>query len=258
MNDLLNDIIGYIILFGIIGSYIPQYIKIVRKKSSNGISDKFLFIGYIGSIASFNNAFIFYFPEWKECHGFWDCDTRTLGFSQLLFQCICFFIFYLLFMLYFSDIELSICEPCGPCCSKKLVAWILFLISNLFLISLSITTFELTLHDLINIRTLNLYADILSGIVIGAALIQYLPQIYKTYSEKFPGSLSLITLGIQCPGSFAWTIFLAIQDGSNISTWLPYLVTATLQLILLILATFYYHKNKESRIKYEKLIATFN
>jgi cystinosin len=234
MNPLANEIIGYIILVGIILSYIPQYVKIVRNKSSLGISELYLVIGYLSSTTSWNNGFIFYYPIWESCKGFYQCNDETLGFIQLVVQWLSMLVFYILY-LKFHDSKI---EP---------LSWFLFIGSQVVLVGVFATTYILSAKYLesssgeINLRPVvaDRFADVLAVFTVVATCIQYLPQIYKTFRLKSPENLSLITLSIQCPGTFAWAIYLALQKGEDVSTWIPYVVAATSQLVLLIMGTIF-------------------
>lgn len=75
--------------------------------------------------------------------------------------------------------------------------------------------------------------------ILAAALsaVQYLPQIYTTFSLQRVGSLSIPMMCIQTPGSYVWAGSLAARYGvDGWSTWGVYLVTGTLQGCLLVMA----------------------
>ncbi|KAI5288207.1 hypothetical protein KEM55_009142, partial [Ascosphaera atra] len=72
------------------------------------------------------------------------------------------------------------------------------------------------------------------------ASIQYFPQIYMTFQLRRVGSLSIPMMCIQTPGSFLWAGSLAARVGwEGWSTWGVYIVTATLQGTLLIMAIYF-------------------
>ena len=252
MEIIINQIIGYVILIVVFFTYLPQYVKIIKNKSSSGISEFFLTIGYIGSICSWNNAFVFYYKEWEQCQGFFNCGNSILGFNQVFIQWLCFLIFFTLYLIY-KD------KPRGA----KIIA--IYITSNILVIPIFITTY-LFAKGIVNIRAAEIaqdYADVLSILSIIACCLQYIPQIWKTFKQKSPGNFSLIMLLLQSPGTYIWATYLALQKGSNITTWLPLIITATWQLILLIMG-FYYTKmqkkympldDEENLIK-ERLINT--
>jgi uncharacterized protein with PQ loop repeat len=67
----------------------------------------------------------------------------------------------------------------------------------------------------------------ISGTIL--AILQYAPQIYKTYHAGLVGALSLGTMAIQVPGSVLFVISIAIRPGTNWTSWIPYAVTGAMQ-----------------------------
>ena len=67
----------------------------------------------------------------------------------------------------------------------------------------------------------------ISGTIL--AILQYAPQIYKTYRAGLVGALSLGTMAIQVPGSVLFVISIAIRPGTNWTSWIPYAVTGAMQ-----------------------------
>lgn len=83
---------------------------------------------------------------------------------------------------------------------------------------------------------LGTWANILGIMATVLAAIQYLPQIWTTYSLGHVGSLSIPMMLIQTPGSFVWAGSLAARLGiEGWSTWGVYLVTGCLQGCLLVM-----------------------
>ena len=72
------------------------------------------------------------------------------------------------------------------------------------------------------------------------ASIQYLPQIYTTWSLGRAASLSIPMMCLQTPGGYLWAGSQAVRLGwAGWSVWGILLVTATMQGILLIMAIFF-------------------
>jgi len=63
------------------------------------------------------------------------------------------------------------------------------------------------------------------------------------------GALSIPTMLIQCPGSFIFVYSLAIQPGTNPTSWLSYFVTGTLQGILLSMCIVFHYREIHGRIQ---------
>lgn len=84
------------------------------------------------------------------------------------------------------------------------------------------------------------WANVLGVMAAVLAAIQYFPQIYTTYMLKHVGSLSIPMMCIQTPGGFLFAGSLASRLGvSGWSTWGVYLVSGTLQGVLLAMAVYY-------------------
>lgn len=66
------------------------------------------------------------------------------------------------------------------------------------------------------------------------AVLQYAPQIAKTYNAKLVGALSLGTMAIQVPGSILFCASIIAGEGTDWTSWLPYAVTGAMQASLLV------------------------
>lgn len=72
------------------------------------------------------------------------------------------------------------------------------------------------------------------------AAIQYVPQIWMTYHLKHVGSLSIPMMCIQTPGGFLFAASLAARLGwAGWSTWVIYLITASMQGSVLAMGIYY-------------------
>lgn len=78
---------------------------------------------------------------------------------------------------------------------------------------------------------------------------QYLPQILHTYHAKTVGAVSIPTMLIQVPGSYLMVYTLAVRPGVNASTWVSFLVSGTLQLVLCVLCVYYHRKGGYRRLE---------
>lgn len=89
-------------------------------------------------------------------------------------------------------------------------------------------------------QKLNIWAPALGLMAAILAAIQYFPQIWTTYHLKHVGSLSIPMMCIQTPGGFlfAGSLFARLGWGGW-SSWGIFLLTATMQGILLALAIYY-------------------
>ena len=65
--------------------------------------------------------------------------------------------------------------------------------------------------------------------------MQYVPQVLHTIVRRDFGSLSLPALLMQSPGSFLFAYSLSLQDGTNWTSWISFLVCGSLQAVLILL-----------------------
>jgi len=79
------------------------------------------------------------------------------------------------------------------------------------------------------------------------ASLQYIPQLYTTWSLKHVGSLSIPMMCIQTPGSFVWAVSLASREGTKWSSWITYVVTGVLQGALLAMCIIWELKDRKER-----------
>lgn len=87
---------------------------------------------------------------------------------------------------------------------------------------------------------LDIWAPILGMMGAALAAVQYIPQIWTTYHLKHVGSLSIPMMCIQTPGGFLFAASLMARLGwGGWSSWGIFLLTATMQGILLALAIYY-------------------
>jgi hypothetical protein len=87
---------------------------------------------------------------------------------------------------------------------------------------------------------LSIWANVLGVMAALLAGVQYIPQIWTTYHIKHVGSLSIPMMCIQTPGGFVFAASLFARLGwAGWSSWGIFLLTATMQGILLYLAIYY-------------------
>ena len=87
---------------------------------------------------------------------------------------------------------------------------------------------------------LGTWANILGVMAAVLAGVQYFPQIWTTYHLKHVGSLSIPMMCMQTPGGFVFAASLFARLGwAGWSSWGIFVLTASMQGILLYLAIYY-------------------
>ncbi|RDW69602.1 PQ loop repeat protein [Coleophoma cylindrospora] len=230
----LNLALSIFILLGILISYLPQHYRIIARGTSEGISPYFILLGTTSGTCGFANILVL--PASRadvaccKTVSTFECAAGLLGIAQVGVQWTCFTVILLLFLVFF---------PRGPDLPQNTGAkqhtWrtavtvaIICLVHGLLVIWVSIALM------ITRPTYLGTWANVLGIMATVLAAIQYLPQIWTTWSLGHVGSLSIPMMLIQTPGSFVWAGSLAARLGvEGWSTWGVYLVTGCLQGCLL-------------------------
>ncbi|KAL7421380.1 hypothetical protein Q5752_004265 [Cryptotrichosporon argae] len=246
----------------------PAHIRIISAKSSEGFSPWYLLLGATSSASGLLNLLIVQWPILQCCRvvSSGRCFASLLGFIQVALQWSLFTIILVLYLIYFpahlkyervlplpstshygadeSNAPVRAGASAAPAAAKiattpewrlaVALAWVVALhLGLLLLLELALL---LTLptqtppHPLL--RYLATFLG-LSGTAL--AVLQYAPQIAKTYRARLVGALSLGTMAIQVPGSVAFVVSLLVREGTNWTSWLPYAVTGAMQGVLLVI-----------------------
>lgn len=256
--DIFLFIFGLIFIFLIFVTYSFQYLKIIKNKNVKSISHKSILIGNISNICILINTLIFYFPIIKECSyiEYINCINSSIGLYQMISQFICYILLYYLFALYYKTNEnnanynLINYNSINDDYNKKNsnISMLSFAISMLLnIIILIITILLLSLNNWENyenilIITYGRTMGILGTIFI---IIQFLPQIYKLYINKCQGSLSKITSFLLAIGNIIPFFYIIISSTSDVTTYLPYIISFILQSIIFCQIVYYEKKTKK-------------
>ncbi|KAI8928354.1 hypothetical protein BC831DRAFT_119104 [Entophlyctis helioformis] len=248
-HSALKLVLGGFITLGLMVSYLPQFSKIISAKSSAGLSVWFLLLGSIGCASTIGNVLLLQMDsvvccatEWPA----WYCFEDTLGMTQVSTQFICFSLIVSLFFVYYpkdSSILLPLdsgdLEPIDIVRETAkwrrvqgigaiMVTYTLFVLASVLLI--------LQIQDKAAfVQAKVWWAGVLGVVAACTGIVQFMPQIVHTWFTKSAGALSVPMLAMQCPGSFVFAASLAMQPGTNWTSWISFLVGGTLQGLLLVL-----------------------
>jgi uncharacterized protein with PQ loop repeat len=227
---------GALLAVGIFASYIPQHIKVIRRRSSEGLSPGFLLLGSLSAFSAFVNIFIVTIPARQCCRSVlttFQCSSSMVGFFQILLQAVGYIMIFLLCVFATKN---SIREPSIN--HEKLLVNYRILVAYVVLNTVLVISLLLSGNNA-NMDFLYFFAD-LSGVLSTIfAIIQYLPQLWTTFSIKHAGSLSIPMMCLQTPGGYVWSYSLYSQPNSVWSSWLPYFAAANLQLLLLSMCLYF-------------------
>ena len=247
-------------------SYLPQHYRIVRRRSSLGLSPYFVLLGTISATCQLANILVL--PRsradaacCKEISRF-ACVADLLGIAQIGVQWACFTVMFgsllsfattanlsislVLFFIYFPRSKSSILSPAkdseAPSPRAALAVTIACIVHGIITSGLSV--YLILAHP----EVLQAWANFLGIVSAVLALIQYLPQIYTTFKLKKVASLSIPMMCIQTPGGFLWAGSLAARLGpEGWSTWGVYVVTGCFQGTLLIMGLYFKLKDRRRR-----------
>ncbi|KAF2273516.1 PQ loop repeat protein-like protein [Westerdykella ornata] len=246
--DVFQFSVSVFIVFGILVSYLPQHWKIIHRRSSAGLSPLFVLLGTISGTASIAN--ILTLPESTRdmgcCKqiGAFPCAAALLGIVQIGVQWTCFFFIMLLFLIFFprNAQETAEDEVGLPTWKEAILVLSLSLLFFLFAFFGSVI-FAYGLPE--HIRGWANFLGVTGSILAG---IQYVPQIITTWQRQTIGSLSVLMMCIQTPGSFVFAASLAARLGpGGWSSWSLFILTGCLQGCLLAMCLWFMWRDRGSK-----------
>ncbi|KAH8102299.1 hypothetical protein BXZ70DRAFT_1017211 [Cristinia sonorae] len=273
-RDSATTALTIFICIGMVISYLPQHIRIILAKSSEGFSPWFLLLGSTSSASAMFNIIVMQWGVLKCCRvvSAGTCIESTLGIFQLFLQWFLFTLILVLYMMYYpphlryvSAISLGDNET-GDTSTKPKTAvksdnWKLSIILSwvvaLFILFTGFITFFLLGTNRVESPDTSLpdrgaqiaiWATFLGVLSALLAAMQYAPQIVHTYKLKLVGALSIKMMLIQSPGALLMVLSIALRPGTNWTTWLPYAVAGGMQSILLVMCLFWQRRQHKLQI----------
>ncbi|GEQ67057.1 hypothetical protein JCM33374_g720 [Metschnikowia sp. JCM 33374] len=228
-----NFVLSLLITAGIFVSYLPQYFRIFKKKTSEGLSVNFLLLGSCSSIFTFTNIILISARARYCCRTgaltFFNCINSQLNLIQIGLQCTCAIMILVLVIICTKD---SIKQD------KEEFSRILK-VSHFVVLHAGLSVIQIIIAFLTN-RSILLSVAQFNGLMSTIlTVVKYVPQILTTFHLKHPGTLSIGMMCIQTPGGFLFTATLFFTKGSHWSSWMSYFVAALLQGTLLALCIYY-------------------
>ena len=241
-------VVGVGITLGTVISVIPQLWNFVKNRSSYGLNS---FTVATTSIGQYVNVL-----NYVCLHGADFIGMISHPCTVFLPRLLSFINIFMLWYMYIGNTFLNFIffdkQPRQRRTKKDIK--LDYKVNLSFSLGLNVTNFVLTALYIIfglfygfESESLRRYGHILGTTGGVIAFAQYAPQMYTTCKLQDPGSLSLVLLAIQAPGGTINTLFLAIGNKDNWTTWLPLFVGATQQFILLFICIFFVCRNKKKR-----------
>ncbi|KAJ9067511.1 hypothetical protein DSO57_1038408 [Entomophthora muscae] len=231
--------VSLFILFGMFASYLPQHAEIILTKTSA-----------VSALCNVINIIITQKSAMGCCFslGFGLCIESLLGVFQITVQ-------WILFLLVNNAVLPRRLSPPfshspAPLSEEWLVSLRVFkAVCIHFFISALVTLLLMGSRQSEHVAML--WAGFNGVFSMALAMVQYVPQIIETWSRKSCGALSIPMMLMQTPGAFLFAYSLASREGTNWTTWITYLVTGSLQGILLFMSiSFHYQSNQTNGSSY--------
>jgi uncharacterized protein with PQ loop repeat len=219
-------VLGVFLCIGITASYIPQYISLLKNRSSRGISEMSLFILNISAACLTGNAFILNF--WKfDCYNncsFWQCSGNLLSFYQILCSWLC------VLPIYFIYVHFKIKDS-----TRHILISAGYLITYILVVVLVVMVGLIYRHqDPIKTEFFLISANFFGVLAAITSCIVWVPQLIQLYKTKDQGSLSLTMFIMQIPGNVL-IIGLQLLYNQEWSTWAAYVVQLIEQSLIVVL-----------------------
>ena len=233
--SLTSVIVGIIIIFGIFLTYIPQYYKIIKDKSSKGISSNYILLYNITNFTNFYGTLLINFYLVNCCISVSNkkCFNLIIPIFQMFTPWAAVFILYIIFLIYDEKSNYYGFK------SYPIISFLLFVIFFIFILGFIGMGFLLEFPKYQ--ENIKIFGDFLNIISTITCIFCLLPQIYQIYKQKNIGNLSLLSILMQAPGSLLVFIYQFNILKAPFSIGMPYLFSFIFQTILLIEG--YYYNN---------------
>eukprot|EP00026_Physarum_polycephalum_P011719 Phypoly_transcript_11960.p1 GENE.Phypoly_transcript_11960~~Phypoly_transcript_11960.p1 ORF type:complete len:321 (+),score=45.38 Phypoly_transcript_11960:112-1074(+) len=263
-DEVSTQIVGWLLTLGTVISFIPQMYALIVNKSLDGLSALTWALNYLSNMCTMVNAVMLNWTEIQCCQELpvLKCIENIVPLVQLGSPTVCTLIVFGLTTIYsdkLTDKELVVQAELKANMKRSFADFIEFIFGSYsFVRSLFVASILLTLAcagagaalmvfaGIFHYATI-LYADIIGIFAVVFLMIMYIPQLYTTFKAKHTGSLSVVTLLIQAPGSLVVVYFDAIESHLSWTTWVPFLVSAIQQFILIFMCFYYYLRNRKSK-----------
>lgn len=225
----LGESVAFVLILGSILSYVPQYYKIIKHRNVEGISHWTLGLNNMTNFGSFFGAFILDYYLFKCCHLYGHCFEYVTPFIQLLFVWLCPLVNYIIFIVYFRGFDRKErFEVYGFFAFYVVIFLVCFTLTSIVLL---FNWYQWKKHAIFFGDSLNIFSVLLTSFV-------WIPQMITTFKTNNVGSLSLISLAIQAPGSLTIFIYQVIINKASWFIGIPYLATSVCQSIVLAIGYF--------------------
>jgi len=238
--SVINIVVALFLIVGTMMSYIPQYLAIIRAKSSEGISFMMLAIAVESGFLTAINSGILKWENVVCCLDLssMECLKNNLATEQLMGALVCSLVLYALVIVYYRT-EPTPFQSRDARVKMKVLSMAIFAIVIVSSIILSIICGILYYDIKLRGTILSTIAKALGTTSSILMILQWAPQIFTTYRARDPGNLSVLMLLLQMPGALLVMFFQAVLNSADITTWAPYAFLFLEQLILVVMCSIF-------------------
>ncbi|KAJ1733235.1 hypothetical protein LPJ61_001664 [Coemansia biformis] len=274
-----NTLLTALLCMGTFLSYLPQHLKILGRRSSDGISPYFILLGAAGAGSNITNIILLQFIALQCCtvQTLGVCLASLLGIAQVCIQGGMFYITFVLYMVFFPEQSKYECvgsEPAGEgdgdgetesearlllppgggggggvrraTLEWTTALWVAAAVATHASICILMSTLLVMAVGPYAAPT-RTWASLLGLFSLCLTCMQFFPQILKTWRSGVVGALSIPMMLMQTPGGFVFAYSIAIRPGVNWSSWISTFVAASLQAVLLAICLVFDAREKQAR-----------
>ncbi|KAJ2717379.1 hypothetical protein H4R23_005340 [Coemansia sp. Cherry 401B] len=258
-----NTLLTALLCVGTFLSYLPQHLKILGRRSSDGISPYFILLGTVGAGSNITNIILLQFVALQCCtvQTLGVCVASLLGILQVCIQGGMFYITFVLYMAFFPEQAKHADAPAEaeaapllPPTQRARVAtlewqtalWVAAAVATHAAVCVAMSVLLVAVVGPYAAPT-RTWASLLGLFSLCLTCLQFFPQIVKTWRAGAVGALSIPMMLMQTPGGFLFAYSIAIRPGVNWSSWISTFVAATLQGVLLAICLVFDAREKRAR-----------
>jgi uncharacterized protein with PQ loop repeat len=231
--------VGIVLIVGSFVASFPQFVSILRRRSSNGLSEIYLSLGIVSvALTTLSSGIL----NWRrvECCAqlaVGDCLALNLPFMQMFFVFVWFLVLYGLFVRFcVVDANLDALMVRRTKRRAKILALIVLVCVALAVVVTLALHYATSRVDT-EINAFATYVGLTGAVVLAT---QYVPQIVKLCSLRDSGSLSVTSLLLTLPGHVLTVIFQGVLQGGPVSAWLPAFFAGSETAILIVLVVVFW------------------
>jgi uncharacterized protein with PQ loop repeat len=246
--SFISIFLACFLMVGTIVSYVPQYVAIIRARSSEGLSFLMLGLSLESSCLTAINSGILWWGSVTCCAeiSVGECLLNNLPTEQLTVSLLCYLVLFVLYLFYFR-VDPTPNETMHERMRERRKAYLVFAGVLISSIALSVVAGVLYYNLNYSPKTLGYFAMGLGIISAVCMILMWAPQIVETWRRQDQGQLSSIMLLLQLPGALLVVVFQGVVNQASWTTWVPYVFGFIQMFVLLMILIWLWFKKRRQR-----------